>query len=68
MDINQRTHEVIGAAIEVPLHDEQLLTYLLLGRWSVGLPINFNVPVLTDGIPRRFLSLSDSLCASASLR
>ena len=38
-----------------PVHDAQLLTYLRLGRWRVGLLINFNVPVLKDGIRRRVL-------------
>ena len=39
----------------LPVHQAQLLTYL---RWSglrVGLLINFNVPVLKDGIRRRVL-------------
>jgi len=34
------------------LHEAQLLTYLKLGGWKVGLLINFNVPVLKDGIRR----------------
>ncbi len=38
-----------------PLHEAQLLTYLKLGGWHVGLLINFNVPVLKDGIKRRML-------------
>src|SRR5688500_16214677 len=36
-----------------PIHDAQLLTYLRLGGWQVGLLINFNVVVLKDGIHRR---------------
>ena len=39
------------AALE-PIHDAQLLTYLKLGGWQVGLLLNFNVPVLKDGIRR----------------
>ena len=35
-----------------PIHEAQLLTYLRLGGWKVGLLINFNVPVLKDGIRR----------------
>ncbi len=35
-----------------PIHDAQLLTYLRLGGWPVGLLINFNVPVLKDGVRR----------------
>lgn len=44
-------------AIEVlaPVHDAQLLTYLRVGGWKVGLLINFNVAVLRDGIRRRIL-------------
>src|SRR5215204_1831873 len=38
-----------------PVHDAQLLTYLRLGGWKVGLLINFNVVVLKDGIHRRML-------------
>ena len=38
-----------------PVHDAQLLTYLRLGGWKVGLLINFNVAVLKHGIHRRIL-------------
>ena len=38
-----------------PIHESQLLTYLRLGGWSVGLLINFNVEVLKQGIRRRVL-------------
>jgi GxxExxY protein len=37
------------------VHDAQLLTYLRLGGWRVGLLINFNVVVLKEGIHRRVL-------------
>lgn len=36
----------------LPIHSAQLLTYLRLGRYSLGLLINFNVRKLTDGIER----------------
>ena len=39
----------------IPVHEAQLLTYLRLMRIRVGLLINFNVPVLKDGIYRRVL-------------
>lgn len=42
------------AAIE-PIHEAQLLTYLRLSRCKVGLLINFNVPLLKQGIIRRIL-------------
>ena len=37
------------------IHQAQLLTYMKLLNKSVGLLINFNVPVLTQGIVRRVL-------------
>jgi len=39
----------------VPVHEAQLLTYLKLSGVRVGLLINFNVPVLKEGIVRRVL-------------
>lgn len=36
-----------------PLHEAQLITYLKLSGMPVGLLLNFNVPVLKDGIVRR---------------
>jgi GxxExxY protein len=38
-----------------PIFDAQLLTYLRLSKRWLGLLINFNVPVLRDGIQRRVL-------------
>ena len=38
-----------------PIHDAQLLTYLRVGGWQIGLLINFNVVVLKDGIHRKVL-------------
>jgi GxxExxY protein len=38
-----------------PIHEAQLLTYLKLGGWKLGLLVNFNVPLLKDGIRRRIL-------------
>jgi GxxExxY protein len=56
----------------LPIHEAQLLTYLRLGGWKVGLLINFNVPLLKQGIRRRVLDLKEDLCvnsaSSASLR
>lgn len=36
----------------LPLHHAQLLTYLRLERRALGLLVNFNVPMLKDGIRR----------------
>ena len=38
-----------------PIFDAQLLTYMRLTECRVGLLMNFNVPVLTDGIKRLVL-------------
>src|SRR5262245_56276047 len=42
-----------------PIHEAQLITYLKLGNWTIGLLINFNVPVLKDGIRRKVLNLEE---------
>lgn len=39
----------------LPVHEAQLLTYLKLSGMRVGLLINFNVSLLTQGIIRRVL-------------
>ena len=39
-----------------PIHEAQLLTYLKLGGWHIGLLINFNVPLLKNGIKRIVLN------------
>jgi len=36
----------------VPIHEAQLLTYLKLRKLRLGLLINFNVPILKNGIKR----------------
>ena len=41
------------------IHDAQLLTYMKLTNSSVGLLINFNVPVLKNGIRRKVLNHVD---------
>lgn len=49
----------------LPIHEAQLLTYLKLSGLTLGLLINFNVPVLKNGIKRIANNFVDS---SASLR
>jgi GxxExxY protein len=53
-----------------PIHDAQLLTCLKLGGWHVGLLINFNVPVLKQGVRRLVSGLNENKLSapSASLR
>ena len=50
----------------LPIHEMQLVTYLRLGGWKVGLLINFNVPVLRQGIRRRVLNFDEPLRSSAT--
>jgi GxxExxY protein len=38
-----------------PIHEAQLLTYLKLSKINLGLLLNFNVPLLKDGIKRLIL-------------
>ena len=37
----------------LPIHEVQLVTYLKLTNMALGLLINFNVPVLKEGIKRK---------------
>jgi GxxExxY protein len=39
----------------IPVHEAQLLTYMNMTALRVGLIINFNVPMLTQGIVRKVL-------------
>ena len=45
--------EVKSVAVMAPVFEAQLLTYLFLTECPVGLLINFNVPLLTDGVIRK---------------
>ncbi len=51
----------------LPIHDAQLLTYLKLSGLTLGLLINFNVPVLKDGV-RRLVNNYSPPSASPRLR
>jgi len=64
LECGYRVDILVGGAVAVevksiqalaPVHDAQLLTYLRLGGWRVGLLINFNVVVLKDGIHRKIM-------------
>ena len=44
----------------LPIHQAQMLTYMKMGGWKVGLLINFNVPILKKGIKRLVLGLEES--------
>ena len=45
--------ELKSVEIMKPLHEVQLLTYMKLANIHMGLLINFNVPILKDGIKRK---------------
>jgi len=45
--------ELKSIEIVLPVHEVQLLTYLKLSNKKLGLLINFNVPLLKEGIKRR---------------
>ena len=47
--------EVKSVDALAPIHEAQIITYLKLSGRKVGLLINFNVPLLKDGI-RRFVN------------
>lgn len=47
--------EVKAVEALAPVHEAQLLTYLRLGGWQLGLLINFNVELLKQGIRRKIL-------------
>jgi len=51
--------EVKSVEALAPIHDAQLLTYLRIGGWRLGLLINFNVAVLKTGIHRRILGFEN---------
>jgi GxxExxY protein len=51
--------EVKAVEKVLPIHEAQLLTYLKLGSYQVGLLLNFNVPQLRDGIVRKVLGLQE---------
>lgn len=51
--------EVKAVETLLPIHEAQLLTYMRLGGWKVGLLLNFNVPVLKRGIRRLVLGLEE---------
>jgi GxxExxY protein len=49
--------EVKTVDVLLPIHRAQVLSYLKLGGWKLGLLINFHVPLLREGIKRVVLGL-----------
>ena len=56
--------EVKAIEALLPIHQAQLLSYLKLGRWKLGLLINFHVPLLREGIKRGVLGLEEPQSAA----
>ncbi|MFH1230573.1 MAG: GxxExxY protein [Planctomycetota bacterium] len=54
---NKVVVEIKSVEAILPIHEAQTLTYLKLGGWQIALLINFNVPVLKEGIKRMVLGL-----------
>ena len=52
---NKIVLELKSVETVLPVHEAQLLTYLKLTGKQIGLLINFNVPLLKNGIHRRIL-------------
>lgn len=49
-----------------PIHSKQVLSYLKLGGWRVGLLVNFNMERVKDGIVRIANGIPDNVCPSAA--
>ncbi len=49
---NQVVVEIKAVDALASIHEAQVISYLRLGGWPIGLLINFNVRVLTRGIKR----------------
>jgi len=49
---NRVVVEIKAVEVLLPVHKAQLLTYLRLSGFRVGLLINFNVPLIKNGITR----------------
>ncbi len=70
LDCGYRADVVVDGSVLVEIkaidsllsvHEAQLLSYLKLGGWKVGLLINFNVELLKHGIRRRVLGLIEEV-------
>ncbi len=64
LDCGYRAYVIVGGRVVVelkaveslaPIHEAVVLTYLRMSGCKIGLLINFNVPVLKDGIKRLVL-------------
>jgi len=55
-------HKALGPGLTVdkiaPIHEAQLLTYLKLTNLKLGFLLNWNVPLMKDGIKRMVSNLN----------
>jgi len=58
--------EVKASEALLPIHQAQLLSYLKLGGWKLGLLINFHAPLLREGIKRVVLGLEEPQSAATA--
>ena len=58
-DHESRLPAVFADRLHLPVHEAQLVTYLKLTGKPVGLLMNFNVPVMKDGIKRKLNDLEN---------
>ena len=56
---NEIVVELKAVEVLLPVHEVQLVTYLKLADKRLGLLLNFNIPVLKDGIRRRVNKLNE---------
>lgn len=68
LDIGYRIDLVVNDEVVVelkavesilPIHEAQVLTYMRLGGWKVGLILNFNVTILKNGVKRLVYKLKE---------
>jgi GxxExxY protein len=60
--------EVKSVETVIPIHRAQVLTYLRLGGWRIGLVLNFNVAALKEGIERLVLDVEQGATAPLALQ
>jgi GxxExxY protein len=48
--------ELKAVEIILPVHEAQLLSYMRLSKKRIGFLLNFNVPLMRDGITRRVIT------------
>ena len=63
---NQVVVEIKAVDALQPVHESEILTYLRLGGWHLGLLLNFYVPVLKQGIKRIVYHLPEQRVALES--